>query len=385
VLEQGIRNPAHGAEKIGLGAARMIYWNLLAPELYEFAIAWGEAEIVAGGAICAETGVHTGRSPKDKYIVLDDMTRDTVWWDNNGQMTHDRFQVLLDDFLSHSTDKTLYAQDLLAGADRTHGLRTRVYTEKAWHSLFIRTLLIRPERSELEKFVPDLTILCKPTFNADPKRHGVRTGTVIAIDLSRKIVLIGGSSYAGEIKKAVFTTLNYLLPAHGVMPMHCWANAGPKGDSAVFFGLSGTGKTTLSADPQRTLIGDDEHGWSSTGIFNFEGGCYAKAIKLNADAEPAIYAATQRFGTVLENVVYDPLTRVCDFDDQSKTENTRAAYPLDFIPNSSETGQAGHPRNLIMLTADAFGVMPPIARLTPAQAMFHFLSGYTAKVAGGKA
>jgi phosphoenolpyruvate carboxykinase (ATP) len=363
----------------------MIYWNLLAPELYEFAIAWGEAEIVAGGAICAETGVHTGRSPKDKYIVLDDMTRDTVWWDNNGQMTHDRFQVLLDDFLSHSTDKTLYAQDLLAGADRTHGLRTRVYTEKAWHSLFIRTLLIRPERSELEKFVPDLTILCKPTFNADPKRHGVRTGTVIAIDLSRKIVLIGGSSYAGEIKKAVFTTLNYLLPAHGVMPMHCWANAGPKGDSAVFFGLSGTGKTTLSADPQRTLIGDDEHGWSSTGIFNFEGGCYAKAIKLNADAEPAIYAATQRFGTVLENVVYDPLTRVCDFDDQSKTENTRAAYPLDFIPNSSETGQAGHPRNLIMLTADAFGVMPPIARLTPAQAMFHFLSGYTAKVAGGKA
>jgi phosphoenolpyruvate carboxykinase (ATP) len=382
MLEQGIRNPAYGADKFGLGAARTVYWNLLAPELYEFAIARGEAEIVAGGALCAGTGVHTGRSPKDKYIVLDDMTRDSVWWDNNGQMSQKQFQILLDDFIAHSTDKTIYAQDLLAGADEAHGLRTRVFTEKAWHSLFIRALLIRPERDVLAKFVPELTILCKPSFNADPKRHGVRSGTVIAIDLSRKIVLIGGSSYAGEIKKAVFTTLNYLLPARDVMPMHCSANVGKQGDSAIFFGLSGTGKTTLSADSQRTLIGDDEHGWGPNGIFNFEGGCYAKAIKLSADAEPAIYAATQRFGTVLENVVYDPLTRVCDFDDGSKTENTRAAYPLDFIPNSSETGHAGHPKNLVMLTADAFGVMPPIARLTPAQAMYHFLSGYTAKVAG---
>jgi phosphoenolpyruvate carboxykinase (ATP) len=226
MLEQGFRNPAYGADKFGLGAARTVYWNLPAPELYEFAIARGEAEIVAGGALCAETGVHTGRSPKDKYIVLDDMTRDSVWWDNNGQMSQKQFQVLLDDFIAHSVDKTIYAQDLLAGADEAHGLRTRVFTEKAWHSLFIRALLIRPERDVLAKFAPELTILCKPSFNPDPKRHGVRSGTVIAIDLSRKIVLIGGSSYAGEIKKAVFTTLNYLLPARDVMPMHCSAIVG---------------------------------------------------------------------------------------------------------------------------------------------------------------
>ena len=268
------------------------------------------------------------------------------------------------------------------GADAEFGLRTRVFTQLAWHSLFIRTLLLRPNRSELATFVPELTIYCCPTFKADPQRHGVRSNTVIAIDFTKRIVLIGGSSYAGEIKKAVFTTMNYFLPAQAVMPMHCSANVGPKGDAAVFFGLSGTGKTTLSADPSRTLVGDDEHGWGPKGIFNFEGGCYAKAIKLSAEAEPAIYATTQRFGTVLENVVVDPITRVCDFDDGSKTENTRAAYPMHFIPNASKNGRAGHPKNLVMLTADAFGVMPPIAKLTAAEAMFHFLSGYTAKVAG---
>lgn len=382
MLEQGIRNPAYGAEKFGLKGARAVHWNLIEPELYELAISRGEAELTSGGALCAETGVHTGRSPKDKYIVFDNETKDSVWWDNNGKMTSGQFQTLLDDFIAHSAGKTLYAQDLLAGADAGYGMRTRVFTEKAWHALFIRTLLIRPDRSELASFVPELTILCRPSFKADPERHGVRSETVIALDLSRKIVLIGGSSYAGEMKKAVFTTLNYLLPAHNVMPMHCSANVGPQSDSAVFFGLSGTGKTTLSADPQRTLVGDDEHGWGPEGIFNFEGGCYAKAIKLSAEAEPAIYATTQRFGTVLENVVFDPLTRICNFDDGSKTENTRAAYPLHFIPNASKTGRAGHPRNLVMLTADAFGVMPPIAKLTAAQAMFHFLSGYTAKVAG---
>jgi phosphoenolpyruvate carboxykinase (ATP) len=248
--------------------------------------------------------------------------------------------------------------------------------------MFIRALLIRPERSELTHYVPDFTILSLPSFKADLKRHGVRSETVIALDFTRRIILIGGTSYAGEMKKSVFTTLNYYLPAESVMPMHCSANVGPAGDVALFFGLSGTGKTTLSADPTRTLIGDDEHGWGPHGVFNFEGGCYAKCIKLSEEAEPEIYATTHRFGTVLENVVFDPDTRICDFDDESKTENTRAAYPLEFIPNASRTGRAGQPRNIVFLTADAFGVMPPIAKLTPAQAMYHFLSGYTAKVAG---
>ena len=242
--------------------------------------------------------------------------------------------------------------------------------------------MIRPARAELANYVPDFTILSLPSFKADPKRHGVRSETVIALDFNRRIILIGGTSYAGEMKKSVFTTLNYYLPAESVMPMHCSANVGPDADVALFFGLSGTGKTTLSADPKRTLIGDDEHGWGPHGVFNFEGGCYAKCIKLSAEAEPEIFATTQRFGTVLENVVFDPATRVCDFNDDSKTENTRAAYPLDFIPNASRNGRAGQPRNIVLLTADAFGVMPPIAKLTPAQAMYHFLSGYTAKVAG---
>jgi len=277
---------------------------------------------------------------------------------------------------------TLFAQDLYGGADPSFQIKTRVFTELAWHSLFIRTLLIRPEASALASFVPELTIIDLPSFRADPKRHGCKSENVVAIDFARKIVLIGGSYYAGEMKKSVFTTLNYYLPEKGVMPMHCSANVGPDGDSAIFFGLSGTGKTTLSADPKRTLIGDDEHGWGEDGIFNFEGGCYAKCIKLSEEAEPEIYAASKRFGAVLENVVLDANTRAPDFDDGSKTENTRSAYPLDFIPNASRTGRAGHPKNVVMLAADAFGVMPPIAKLTPAQAMYHFLSGYTAKVAG---
>jgi phosphoenolpyruvate carboxykinase (ATP) len=382
MLEEGIRNPDFGADKFGFRDLKVLKWNFLEPELYECALNSGEAKLTSGGALCAETGVHTGRSPKDKYIVCDDLTNETVWWENNGKMTPAQFALLHQDFIGHAAGKTLYAQDLRAGADTEYGVRTRVFTDLAWHSLFIRTLLLRPDRNELATFVPELTIYCCPTFRADPKRHGVRGETVIAIDFSRKIVLIGGSSYAGEIKKAVFTTMNYFLPAKAVMPMHCSANVGSQGDAAIFFGLSGTGKTTLSADPGRTLVGDDEHGWGSKGIFNFEGGCYAKEIKLSAEAEPAIYAATQRFGTVLENVVFDPITRVCDFDDGSKTENTRAAYPMHFIPNASKKGRAGQPKNLVMLTADAFGVMPPIAKLTAAEAMFHFLSGYTAKVAG---
>lgn len=379
--ETGVRNPSIGGETFGFKGLKALYWNQHAPVLYEYSVSRGEAEITSGGALVAETGVHTGRSPKDKFVVLDDETKDTVWWDNNGQMTRDQFDLLLGDFLDHAEGRELFAQDLYGGADPAHRLPVRVYTEYAWHSLFIRNLLLRPETSELADFVPEMTIVDLPSFKGDPERHGCRTETVIACDLTRKIILIGGSSYAGEMKKSVFTMLNHLLPAKGVMPMHCSANVGEDGDTAIFFGLSGTGKTTLSADPDRTLIGDDEHGWGESGVFNFEGGCYAKTIKLSAEAEPEIYSTTQRFGTVLENVVLDE-NRVPDFDDGSKTENTRAAYPIHFISNASPTGRAPMPKTIIMLTADAFGVMPPIARLTPAQAMYHFLSGYTAKVAG---
>jgi phosphoenolpyruvate carboxykinase (ATP) len=382
VKETGLRNSAHGADKFGLKELTAVHWNLPDTALVEHAIANREGSLVYGGAFCAETGVHTGRSPKDKFVVVDAQTEKSVWWERNGRLSAEKFQLLFDDFIAHAKGKTLFAQDLYGGADPKYRIKARVYTELAWHSQFIRALLIRPERSELAHYVPDFTILSLPSFKADPKRHGVRTETVIALDFSRRIILIGGSYYAGEMKKSVFTVLNYYLPSDSVMPMHCSANVGPSGDVALFFGLSGTGKTTLSADPKRTLIGDDEHGWGPQGVFNFEGGCYAKCIKLSAEAEPEIYATTQRFGTVLENVVFDPETRICDFDDESKTENTRAAYPLDFIPNASRSGRAGMPKNIVLLTADAFGVMPPIAKLTPAQAMYHFLSGYTAKVAG---
>lgn len=380
--ETGVRNSAFGADKFGFRNLAGVNWNFLTPPLYEHAIRTGEAELTADGALCAETGEFTGRSPKDKFTVRDARTDKTMSWSTNQSITPEQFQTLHEDFIKHCEGKTLFAQDLYGGADPKFRIRTRVYTELAWHSLFIRTLLIRPEFAELASFAPELTIVDLPTFRADPKRHGCKSENVVAIDFTRKIVLIAGTQYAGEMKKSVFTTLNYYLPEQGVMPMHCSANVGPGGDSAIFFGLSGTGKTTLSADPNRTLIGDDETGWGPDGIFNFEGGCYAKTIKLSREAEPAIYDASTRFGAVLENVVLDPRTRVADFDDGSKTENTRSAYPLDFIPNASRTGRAGTPKNLVMLAADAFGVLPPIAKLTPAQAMYHFLSGYTAKVAG---
>ncbi|MBD8906634.1 phosphoenolpyruvate carboxykinase [Methylorubrum zatmanii] len=377
-------NTAHGPEAIGLTGLAAIHWNLEAPRLYEESLRRGEAQLARGGALVATTGSHTGRSPKDKYVVRDASTENEIWWDNNGAITPDQFATLLDDFRAHARGKELFAQDLYGGADPAHRVRARVYTELAWHSLFIRNLLIRPERDALASYVPELTIIDLPSFQADPARHGCRSKTVIAIDFAQKIVLIGGSAYAGEMKKSVFTYLNYVLPGAGVMPMHCSANAAldETGDSALFFGLSGTGKTTLSNDSSRKLIGDDEHGWSRDGIFNFEGGCYAKTIRLSRNAEPEIYATTERFGTVMENVVIDPVTRAPDFDDASLTENTRCAYPLDFIANASATGRAGHPKNIVMLTCDAFGVMPPIAKLTGAEAMYHFLSGYTAKVAG---
>ncbi len=382
--ESGVRNGAYGADKFGFKDLKEVHWNLTEPSLYEHAISAGEAKLVDGGALCAETGHHTGRSPKDKHTVVDDLTRDVLWWDGNRKMSQEQFNTLLADFQAHVKGKKLFAQDLYGGADPKYQIKTRVFTELAWHSLFIRQLLLRPERADLAKFVPELTIVDLPSFKPDAKRHGGREGsdTMVAIDFTRKIVLICGSSYAGEMKKSVFTTLNFYLPAENVMPMHCSANVSHDGESALFFGLSGTGKTTLSSDPNRILIGDDEHGWGPDGIFNFEGGCYAKCIKLSREAEPQIWDATERFGSVLENVVFDPETRIPDYDDGSKTENTRSAYPMHFIPNASKTGRAGHPKNIIFLTADAYGVMPPIAKLDPNQAMYHFLSGYTAKVAG---
>jgi len=379
---RGEFNKAHGAETFGLESPAAFHYNFEAPALYEESLKRGEARIAHGGPLVAETGVHTGRSPKDKFTVRDATTESTVWWDNNGAMEPASFATLLADMKANARGREFFVQDLYGGADPANRVKVRVITEYAWHSLFIRNLLIRPAREELASFVPDLTIIDMPSFRADPKRHGCRSETVIGVNFTDKIVLIGGTSYAGEMKKSVFTYLNFALPAKRVMPMHCSANVGPEGDVAVFFGLSGTGKTTLSADPNRTLIGDDEHGWSADGIFNFEGGCYAKAIKLSREAEPEIFATTERFGSVLENVVIDPVTRRPDFDDGSKTENTRVAYPIDFIPNASTTGRAGHPKNIVMLTCDAFGVLPPIAKLDGAQAMYHFLSGYTAKVAG---
>ena len=371
-----------GLEALGLTTPGHVHWNYDDKALYDLAIDRGEGIATSRGALAVTTGQHTGRSATDKFVVLDDTTRDTVWWDNNKSISPEQFAALREDFIAHAQGRELFVQDLYGGADPTHRLSARIVCEFAWHALFIRYLLRVPEAADYDAFDPELTIVNLPSFKADPERHGVRSETVIAIDFANKLVLIGNTEYAGETKKSVFTTLNYLLPEKGVMPMHCSANVGPEGNSAIFFGLSGTGKTTLSSDASRTLIGDDEHGWSENGIFNFEGGCYAKTIRLSEESEPEIYSTTQRWGSVLENVVVDPGTLEPDFDDPALTENGRVAYPMHFIPNASETGIAGHPKNVVMLTADAFGVLPPIARLDPSQAMYHFLSGYTAKVAG---
>jgi len=352
--------------------------------LYENTVRSGSGQVAEGGALVVKTGTHTGRSAKDKYTVRDAETENSVWWDSNESITPENFENLWQDFKEYATDKELFVQELFGGADLDHRLPVQVVTEYAWHSLFIRHLLRIPTNTELSNFAAEFTIIDFPGFKANPDRHGTREGseTVIAVNISKRMVLIGGTSYAGEIKKSVFTILNYLLPKSGVMPMHCSVNDSEKDGSAIFFGLSGTGKTTLSADPNRTLIGDDEHGWSQNGLFNFEGGCYAKMIRLSAEAEPEIYATTKKWGTVLENVVMDEDSRILDLDDASLAENSRGAYPLTSIPNASTTGRCDQPKNLIMLTADAFGILPPIARLTPSQAMYHFLSGYTAKVAG---
>jgi phosphoenolpyruvate carboxykinase (ATP) len=369
------------SETFSLDNARSVKRNNPVAELVEFALERGEGRLSATGSFVVETGEHTGRSAQDKFTVRDADTDGAIWWDNNKPMSREHFEVLLADFKAHAGERELFVQDLYAGADPAQRLSARIFCEKAWHALFIRHLLRRPTESDLSFFAPEFTVVNLPSFKADPARHGCRTETVIACDFTRRLVLIGGSLYAGETKKSVFSFLNYLMPSKGVMPMHCSANVGPGGDSAIFFGLSGTGKTTLSADPSRTLLGDDEHGWSSQGIYNFEGGCYAKTIRLSREAEPEIWEASNRFGAVLENVVMNSAREV-DFDDGRLTENTRSAYPLHYISNASDVGVAGHPKNIVMLCADAFGVLPPIAKLTPSQAMYHFLSGYTAKVAG---
>ena len=371
-------------ESVGIPATTRIMWNLGVPQLYEAAIVRGEATLAAEGPLVARTGQHTGRVPNDKFIVDEPSSRTLVDWGSvNRALDEAKFDLLHRDLMAHLADRQLFALDAYAGADAAYRMPIRVITELAWHSLFARNMFITNSDAALpQEHRPEFTVVDVPSFKADPSRHGTRSEVFVVLHFARKLVLIGGTSYAGEIKKSIFSILNYTLPPQGVLSMHCSANIGAGGDAALFFGLSGTGKTTLSSDPARRLIGDDEHGWSDRGIFNFEGGCYAKVINLSAEAEPQIYATTRRFGTVLENVVTDPETRALHLADASLTENTRASYPLAFIDQAELAGIGGHPQHIVMLTADAYGVLPPIARLTPDGAMYHFLSGYTARVAG---
>ncbi len=383
-MDHGRVNPTMKLQDQGISGLGSVYYNLMEPALVQASLTAGESTLGKGGALLVSTGKHTGRSPKDKFVVRTPEVEDTIWWENNAPMESAAFDTLHDDMLAHMKGKDFYVQDLFGGADPSHRLDVRLVTELAWHSLFIRHMLRRPEREELDTFTPEWTIINCPSFKADPAKHGCRSETVIAMNFAKKVILIGGTEYAGENKKSVFTLLNYLLPEKGIMPMHCSANHAINNpvDTAIFFGLSGTGKTTLSADETRTLIGDDEHGWSDRGTFNFEGGCYAKTINLSAEAEPEIYATTSKFGTVVENMVFDKDTLELDFEDNSITDNMRCAYPLHYISNASEKALGGHPKNIIMLTCDAYGVLPPISRLTPAQAMYHFLSGFTSKTPG---
>jgi len=374
----------YGLEHHGLGNLRKAYWNLPNEALYEEAVFRGEGRITQMGPLVVNTGVHTARAASDKVIVREPGTEGKVWWGQyNRPYSTEKFDELFSRMQGFLQGRDLFVQDCYAGADPNYRLSIRILTEHAWHSLFARNMFLLPgSAEEYRRHVPDFTVISIPSFKAFPQLDATPTQTVIALNFEQKLCIIGNSGYAGEIKKSIFSIMNYLLPLDGVMTMHCSANMGGQGDVALFFGLSGTGKTTLSADPNRRLIGDDEHGWSDEGIFNFEGGCYAKVIALSPTAEPQIYAATHRFGTILENVVYDPVTRLIDLDDDSLTENTRASYPLEFIENSLPEKTGGHPKNILLLTCDASGVMPPIARLTPDQALYHFISGYTAKVGG---
>ena len=370
-----------GLELEGIQTDR-VKWNLSDAALYEEAVRRDEGVLAAHGPLACRTGHHTGRSPNDKFVVREPSSEAHIAWGKvNQPMDQAHWDVLHRDFLDSLRGRELFVLDAFAGADPRFRLPIRIITEYAWHSLFCRNLFI-VDPATTTPHEPQFTVIDSPSFRADPKRHATRSDVVIALNFAKKLVLVGATSYAGEMKKSIFSVLNYTLPMQGVLSMHCSANVGPSDDVALFFGLSGTGKTTLSSDPERRLIGDDEHGWSDQGIFNFEGGCYAKTIKLSKDAEPQIYATTRRFGTVLENVVVDPETRALDLDDGRFTENTRAAYPIEFIDNAVPSGLGSHPQNVVMLTADAFGVLPPISRLTPEGAMYHFLSGYTAKVAG---
>ena len=378
------RKGKHGLERQGLRPSGTVHWNQVAPELIQDAIRRGEGQLADMGAFVAVTSPHTGRSPNDKFVVRSgEAEKDVDWGKVNQPFPAEKFDLLLTDvraYLDGASD--LFVQDLYTGADPAHRLSVRYVSPNAWHMAFVRNMFIRPEPSDLPTFEPNFTVLHAPEFHADPARHGTRTSTFIVLSFEKRMVLIGGTRYAGELKKSMFTVMNYFMPKKGVLSMHCSANIGPAGDTALFFGLSGTGKTTLSADPERSLIGDDEHGWSDQGVFNFEGGCYAKVINLSPEGEPDIYRTTQMFGTILENVVLDPASKKVRFEDQSITENTRASYPLHYIRNHVPSGRGGHPKNVVFLTADAFGVLPPIARLTRDQAMYYFLSGYTAKVAG---
>lgn len=380
------RKADYNLSNIGVGNLRLAYWNLPTEALVEEAAFRGEGAVVAGGPYAAFTGKHTARSANDKFVVRHVDSENNVWWGvYNRPFDQEKFELLYSRMLGFLQGRDAFVQDVYAGADEAYRLPVRIVTELAWHSHFVRNMFILPQSlEEYKRFVPEFTIFAMPSFKGAPAVDGTNSETFICLSFERKLAIIGNSAYAGEIKKSVFTILNYLLPLEGVLPMHCSANVNPddSNDVALFFGLSGTGKTTLSADPKRRLIGDDEHGWSDDGVFNFEGGCYAKVIGLSESAEPEIYATTKRFGTILENVTYDPVTRLIDLDDDTVTENTRASYPLEFIANAVPEKKAGHPKNVILLTCDASGVMPPIARLTPDQALYQFISGYTSKIAG---
>ncbi len=376
------RQSQYGLEHHGLHPAGEVYWNLPPAELIEHAVRRGEGELVAGGPFNAITAPHTGRSPNDRFVVREPESEDHVWWGKvNVPFDAEKYDALREEVIAYLDERDLFVRDMWVGADPEYRLAIRVITPNAWHNLFAYNMFRRPEPEEITGMKPDFTVIHAPEFEASPERHGTRTSTFVLIHFGRREVLIGGTRYAGEIKKSIFGVMNYVLPQQGVLSMHCSANLGPEGDTALFFGLSGTGKTTLSADPERRLIGDDEHGWSERGIFNFEGGCYAKVINLSPEGEPEIYQTTRMFATILENVVTDEARRPV-FEASDITENTRASYPLEYIPNFVPGGQAGHPQNIVFLTADAYGVLPPISRLTAEQAMYHFLSGYTAKVAG---
>ncbi|HEX6384158.1 MAG TPA: phosphoenolpyruvate carboxykinase (ATP) [Anaerolineae bacterium] len=375
----------YGVENHGIKNPGTVYWNLSAPMLYEQAVRRREAVITHLGPLVVHTGDHTGRSPNDKFIVREPGSQDDIWWGKvNRPISQEQFDALHRRMLAYIQNRDIFVFDGYVGADPKYRMPIRIITEYAWHNLFARNMFIRElDLEKLAGHVPHFTVIDMPRFHAEPEADGTRTQTFILVDFDKRLVLIGNTEYAGEIKKSIFTAMNYYLPRQGVMAMHCSANYGKsKDDVALFFGLSGTGKTTLSNDPERTLVGDDEHGWSEDGVFNFEGGCYAKVIRLDAEGEPEIYSTTRRFGTILENVVYDGSTRRIDLNDDTYTENTRASYPITHMSNVDMSGVAGHPNNIVFLTADAFGILPPISRLSRAQAMYHFLSGYTAKVAG---